>query len=239
MGSLEVGAATYRCCCSTVVGELRTYNVNQLFTCRNQQSVVLMPPDMNVNLDKISGDLRSPYLPPPAVREKIVSAFLTNVSLNITVSQSSHQSKGLSLAFVCNNGLGSCTKKSIITGSGSSESQIKSLRGFASLSGALLQFRLVSKQVSVSVYADRSVAEAVSRDHAAVIAQYESLIAGKSSGKGTMLATGLPAYPTSHTKSSSDKSQRSSSGKAAGKKQSNDRESLDGELLHVIIQCTV
>ena len=55
-----------------------------------------MPPDMNVNFDKISGELRSSYLPPPAVREKIASAFMTSVSFNVTVSQSSHQSKGRS-----------------------------------------------------------------------------------------------------------------------------------------------
>jgi hypothetical protein len=90
---------------------------------------------------------------------------------------------------------------------------------------------LVAKQLNVSVYADRSVSEAVARDHAAVIAQYESLIAGKSSGRGTMLSTGLPAYPTSQTKTRSDKSQRSSSGKVSVKTQSNDKESLDGEFL--------
>ncbi len=106
------------------------------------------------------------------------------------------------------------------------------------MSGALLQFRLVSKQLSVSVYADRAVAEAVAKDHAAVIAQYESLIAGKSSGKGTMLSTGLPAYPASQNKSSSEKSQSSSSGRASVKKQGNDKESLDGEFSYISFNCS-
>lgn len=88
------------------------------------------------------------------------------------------------------------------SGGGANASQIKSLRGFASLSGALLQFRLVSKQFGLSVFADRELAAAAQKEVEATVAQHDSLFADRhnANGKGTMLSAGLPAYPASTEK---------------------------------------
>jgi hypothetical protein len=83
------------------------------------------------------------------------------------------------------------------TTEGGSGAQIKSLRGFASLSGALLQLRIVSKQLSLSVFAERSIHDADNEQKRSMIAQYNELMVGRSSAKGSMLVSGLPAYPIS------------------------------------------
>jgi hypothetical protein len=60
-----------------------------------------------------------------------------------------------------------------------------------------LQLRIVSKQLSLSVFAERSIHDADNEQKRSMIAQYNELMVGRSSAKGSMLVSGLPAYPIS------------------------------------------
>jgi hypothetical protein len=105
-----------------------------------------MPPDINFQVEKVNFELKSPLSITQKERIPIASIRITDLSANVNISQSSSnhtftKSKGTSSSAV--NGT---------PGKNSFEEQVKSLRGFASLSGALIQFRLVCRQFNMGLH---------------------------------------------------------------------------------------
>ncbi len=106
-----------------------------------------MPPDINFQIDKLQFELKSPLSHTQNERIPIASIKIADLisSVNISQSSSNHTFTKFSKQPTSSAVNGTPGKNSF-------EERVKSLRGFASLSGALIQFRFVCRQFSVGLH---------------------------------------------------------------------------------------
>ncbi len=134
---------------------------------RHQETLTFMPPDVTLTADKLTVDVRTPMLLPHSDRKNLLSTSITGLSLNATISQSSQSIPGGPSG-----------------GGPDSENDTGNAKKISSLSGALIQLRVVAKHVVTVLHLDNTA----DGDQPS-----PSVVDPK--GKGTLLAAGLPAYP--------------------------------------------
>jgi hypothetical protein len=114
---------------------------------RHQDALTFILPDVNVKVDKCVFEVKQPSELASKERITLLAVLVSSINLNVNISQSSsnlpHTSSKSDGSRDSNNANN--------TGSAVYGDRVKSLRGFASLSGALIQFRFVIKRFSFSL----------------------------------------------------------------------------------------
>lgn len=134
---------------------------------RHESPVTIMPPDINLKIERLVFELKTPSTIQRRERSTILNAGVQGLHVTVNISQSSSNAGGTS-------------KDTNATIGGSKK------RGFASLSGALVQFRLVAKQASLAISVPAVVIKPATDETTAAV---------------EALRGGLPAYSAEDTAS--------------------------------------
>jgi hypothetical protein len=107
---------------------------------RHRSAVTIMPPDITWKIEKCSMEMKTASTIQKKERSSMLYMSVTGVQLSVSISQSSS-----------NMGLHQQPKANSSTASSAMNMIQNQRRGFASLTGALVQFRLVAKQFTFAL----------------------------------------------------------------------------------------
>lgn len=107
--------------------------------CRHKSPVTVMPPDVSVKIEKCVVEVKTPSTLQQKERLPLLNAAVEGVHVTVSISQSSSAATASKGATAEGN-----------TGASSSSSS-RQVRGFSTLTGALVQFRLVTRQFSLAL----------------------------------------------------------------------------------------